>query len=434
DAMELTYMNYLFSFFFSLFTIKEGPLLLTPFLNSGDITKARTLSLVHDKEGVIPPSHAGFITVDEKLRNHLFFWFFPTTSRRSEVPLLLWLNGGPGVSSMVGLFYENGPLRAVTADSYTAWNKSWTNSFSMLYIDSPVGCGFSYSENLPQGYRTTDEDVAMDLYSFLEQFYAMFPEFMSRELYIGGQSYAGKYISSLGHLLHSKLQSGASKLPFTGAFIGGAFFDPYTQMLLAAEFYYTMGAMSLRQRNEFKETCNQKWPVLSACDASNIIRNLDYDSIDNYMAPKKFPEFIEKVMNLEKVKKIVHVGSRRFQIKNTEVRNKLSHALLESSKSKLAVLLDNYKVLLFEGDFDGRVPTVSVEGALLTTPWSLQEAYNSSVKTVWHQGGKLFGSFNRTGNFCRVVLRNAGHHVPHDQPDISLTMMEHFVNHGCISQ
>ncbi|KAK6958616.1 serine carboxypeptidase CPVL, partial [Biomphalaria glabrata] len=428
DEMLLSYLGFLLTFF----KINYGPLLLTPYITSGDITTARTLSRVQDEEGVIPPSHAGFITVDKKLGNHLFFWYFPTTSRRSEAPLLLWLNGGPGASSMVGLFYENGPLRAVTADSYTAWNKSWTNSFSMLYIDNPVGCGFSYSENIPQGYRTTDEEVAMDLYSFLEQFYTMFPEFMSRELYIGGQSYAGKYVSSLGYVLHSNIQSGASKLPFRGAYIGGAFFDPYTQISLAVEFFYTMGALSWKQRNEFKETCFRNWPNGLACDAGFIVRILDYDSMDNYMAPKKFPEFIQNIMNLEKVKKILHVGNRSFQLINDGVNFKLGEVILWSTKSKLAVLLDNYKVLLYEGDFDARVPTVGVEGALLTMPWSLQEAYNNSKRASWYQEGEQIGSFSRTGNFCRVVLRNAGHHVPHDQPDISLTMMEHFVHFGCI--
>ncbi|KAK0057114.1 serine carboxypeptidase CPVL [Biomphalaria pfeifferi] len=158
----------------------------------------------------------------------------------------------------------------------------------------------------------------------------------------------------------------------------------------------------------------------------------DHNPVYNHRGPKKFPEFIQNIMNLEKVKKILHVGNGSFRFISDNLTSKLREDILLSSKSKLAVLLDNNKVLLFEGDLDARVPTVSVKGALLTMPWSLQEAYNNSKRTSWCQEGEQTGYFSRTGNFCRVILRNAGHHVPHDQPDISLTMMEHFVHIGCI--
>ena len=115
-------------------TPEEEPLLLTPYLNLGQVEKAQRLSRVKDPG--IPPSHAGFLTVNESLGHHLFFWYFPS-QQDSSAPLLIWLNGGPGVSSMLGLFWENGPIMLGKRKNIT-----WVGPFSMLYIDQPVGTGY----------------------------------------------------------------------------------------------------------------------------------------------------------------------------------------------------------------------------------------------------------------------------------------------------
>lgn len=76
-----------------------------------------------------------------------FFWFFEARKDPQNAPLSLWLNGGPGSSSMLGLFVENGPCY-VNADSNSTrlseW--SWNNEVNMLYLDQPVQVGLSYDE------------------------------------------------------------------------------------------------------------------------------------------------------------------------------------------------------------------------------------------------------------------------------------------------
>lgn len=90
--------------------------------------------------------------VDVSANEHIFFWFFearnadPTTA-----PLTAWINGGPGTSSMVGLFQEIGPCSIDTDGNVVDNPYSWTNASNLLFIDQPVQTGFSYSTTTP-GY------------------------------------------------------------------------------------------------------------------------------------------------------------------------------------------------------------------------------------------------------------------------------------------
>lgn len=75
----------------------------------------------------------------------LFYWLFEPgdAGAGDEVPLILWLNGGPGCSSMDGLWLENGPFRLKSGDN--GWtidvnDYSWHNAPAwILYVDQPVG-------------------------------------------------------------------------------------------------------------------------------------------------------------------------------------------------------------------------------------------------------------------------------------------------------
>lgn len=82
--------------------------------------------------------YSGYLDVGDG--NQMFFWYFEARSNPSTAPLATWFNGGPGCSSMVGLFQENGPCQFYNGASTPSLNKnSWNTYANMLYIDQPVG-------------------------------------------------------------------------------------------------------------------------------------------------------------------------------------------------------------------------------------------------------------------------------------------------------
>ena len=109
---------------------------------------------------------------------------------------MLWINGGPGASSMFGLFLENGPLRAeVTGPGLddrkiSPAEHAWTDDYHVIFVDQPVNTGFSYGDT-----TLTSEQVGSDEFlKFLQLFFEKYPEFKTSDFHLTGESYAGKYL------------------------------------------------------------------------------------------------------------------------------------------------------------------------------------------------------------------------------------------------
>ena len=152
-------------------------------------------------------SYSGFLTVNRTSNSNLFFWYFPAENGNKSAPLVLWLQGGPGSSSMYGLLKENGPFLADVDKAGRPFIRSnpyrWSANHNVLYIDNPVGTGFSFTDHF-EAYPNSIEESTEDLFVFLQQFLLMFPELQKVEFYPFGESYAGKYVPALAHKIHTE--------------------------------------------------------------------------------------------------------------------------------------------------------------------------------------------------------------------------------------
>ena len=133
--------------------------------------------------------YSGYLDVEDEDK-HFFFWFFESRNEPSKDPIILWLNGGPGCSSLTGLFFELGPS-SIGPDLRPIHNPySWNKNASVIFLDQPVNVGYSYSSNSISNTVSAGKDV----YAFLELFFQKFPQFLQNEFHIAGESYAGHYI------------------------------------------------------------------------------------------------------------------------------------------------------------------------------------------------------------------------------------------------
>lgn len=227
--------------------------------------------------------YAGHIPASKEDDKKIFYWLFePDTSdagtanhRDEDIPLLIWLNGGPGCSSMDGLFLENGPLRLVRDDSTSG--EKWsieTNPYSwnkapayVLYVDQPVGTGLSFTKS--KTYCKNDLEVNIDFHLFLENFLLMYQDFflkddgsdglasiqrfMKRPLYFSGESHAGHYIPSMMQFIlkrnddKNESTSPRVNMNLRGAAIGNGWMDPYNQYA-AADLAYSIGMIDASQK------------------------------------------------------------------------------------------------------------------------------------------------------------------------------------------
>ncbi|KAJ6380777.1 hypothetical protein OIU77_029638 [Salix suchowensis] len=145
---------------------------------------------------------SGYITVDEKHRRSLFYYFVEAETSPASKPLVLWLNGGPGCSSVgAGAFVEHGPFRPTTGNSLVRNEYSWNKEANMLYLESPAGVGFSYSVNQTFYSSVNDAMTARDNLVFLRRWFVKFPQYKQRDFFIAGESYAGHYVPQLARLI-----------------------------------------------------------------------------------------------------------------------------------------------------------------------------------------------------------------------------------------
>ncbi len=144
-------------------------------------------------DGDLPtPQYSGYLDLPGG-NKHIHYWFITsTTGADANTPTTVWLNGGPGCSSLDGLVYEHGPFRFDEADpsKLVLFNYSWNRAGShMLYLEAPVGVGFSYSDD-PADYNCTDDTTAQDNLHAVEAFFtSKFPELSGNALYLTGESY-----------------------------------------------------------------------------------------------------------------------------------------------------------------------------------------------------------------------------------------------------
>lgn len=225
------------------------PLVLTSLIKQGKIQEAQSSAAVVIENFEDVKSYSGYFTVNAHHDSNLFFWFFPSQNNPENDPVLLWLQGGPGASGMFGMFVENGPFYTTDGVNLKRREWSWTRNHSVLYVDNPVGTGFSYTNG---GYAQNQTRVGKELYKFLQQFFTMFPDLQKNQFFITGESYAGKYGPAIAYAIMKNNPSADLKINLQGISLGNPLVDPIHQFKFG-EYLYEVGLIDINTRKIFLE-------------------------------------------------------------------------------------------------------------------------------------------------------------------------------------
>jgi serine carboxypeptidase 1 len=185
------------------------------------------------------PQDWGFVEVRPGAQ--MFWWLHYTLANvtdYTERPLIIWLQGGPGGSSTAyGNFEIMGPLDLDLNER----NETWVNNYNVLYVDNPVGTGFSYVEH-NRRLTTNNTQIARDLVELMRGFYQTLPEFEKVPLHIFGQSYGPKMGIEFAYELWKDIEIGSIKSNLTSVGIGNAFISPFDSLLSWAPFLREMAS------------------------------------------------------------------------------------------------------------------------------------------------------------------------------------------------
>ncbi|KAL3840681.1 hypothetical protein ACJIZ3_025272 [Penstemon smallii] len=247
----------------------------------------RVLKLPGQNFNVSFAHYAGYVNVNKESGRSLFYWFFEAEEDPSSKPIILWLNGGPGCSSIAyGLAEEIGPFH-IEKDGKTLYLNpySWNKAANILFLDSPVGVGYSYSNTSSDLLSNGDKRTAAENLEFLLKWFKRFPEYKGRDFYISGESYAGHYVPQLSQAIVGHNQKNGEKLiNLKGFMVGNALIDDFHDHLGLFQYMWAVGMISDQTFKQLNIVCDFQSFVHASerCEKALEIADEEVGDIDMY--------------------------------------------------------------------------------------------------------------------------------------------------------
>ncbi|KAK9100122.1 hypothetical protein Scep_023552 [Stephania cephalantha] len=408
--------------------------------------------------------YSGYVRVNENPGRFLFYWFFEAVEDPSSKPLVLWLQGGPGCSSIgFGEAVEIGPFH-INADGKTLYLNpySWNQVANIIFLESPVGTGFSYSRSPSDVEENGDERTAKDSLAFLLEWFERFPQYKGREFYITGESYAGHYIPQLSQAIDSdlmKLEDIVPNVDRSVMQVGNALTDDFNDHKGVREYLWSNGFISDQTYKLYKIFCSEDSFLQRSENCkkiSDVVQN-ELGKVDIYSIftpyctstttdisfasnspQRKFGQINETYdpcsknyaaayFNVPEVQKALHVDPEAAPHK-WEICNRL---IFNTWKDSASSVLDVYRELIrgglriwiYSGDADTVIPVTSTRCNI--------DTLNLPIASPWHpwsMDGQVGGWNQEYRGLNFVTIRGAGHMVPQTRPKEALVLFKSFLS------
>ncbi|XP_027112450.1 putative serine carboxypeptidase-like 23 [Coffea eugenioides] len=397
--------------------------------------------------GVMFKQYAGYVNVDKVNGRNLFYYFVEAAQDPLSKPLILWLNGGPGCSSLgYGAMMELGPF-GVNPDGTTLYLRrhAWNRAANTLFLESPAGVGFSYSSTTSDYKRSGDKRTAEDSYTFLVNWFKKFPHYKARDLYVMGESYAGYYVPELAEVIIKRNAMGEpiSKIQLKGIMIGNGIMNEVTDVRGTYDFLWSHALISDETYQRLRENCMVE---TKTCQEFEDAGKMEFGAIDpsNIYGPScshsdspwrtkllvgYFPcegDYVVNYLNLPHVQEALHANQTKLPYSW-----QLCSDIIDYWKDSPSTMFPTYRrlmasglrILLFSGDVDVIVSVTS-------TRYSI-DAMNMKVIKPWHP---WLDETNDVGGYQVIydgltfaTVREAGHQVPEYQPRRAFALLRRFL-------
>ncbi|GLB45331.1 putative peptidase S10 family protein [Lyophyllum shimeji] len=387
--------------------------------------------------GVYQASGYGDLTATESI----WFWFFASRKNPDTAPLALWFNGGPGSSSMIGLVQEHGPCRITNDSSGVTLNPySWNNEVNMLYIDQPVGVGFSHGD-LNVG---TSQQAAADVWKFMQIFFSdsRFAKYQKNKLAIWTESYGGHYgptfaayfLAQNAAIAAGTVQGLNLNLQVLG--VGDGLTDPLAQypgyiIYAGSNPYHPLVSSSVISR------ANSSWNASGGCKAqitacydggsnsvcssaqsycnNNILSPLA-GNWDVYYVPTANPDpYPPDISNyLASVASTIGAEST-WQMTNNNVYSNFAATgdWMRNSRPDLETVINaGVRTIVFDGDADYILNFNGVEAMVDQLNTNFSSLYKQQQFATYNVAGQRAGQYKNAGTFSYIRIYGAGHEVP----------------------
>ncbi|KAM5546227.1 hypothetical protein V8D89_000353 [Ganoderma adspersum] len=407
---------------------------------------------------------SGYIDVGTNMS--MWFWFFEARHEPEIAPFTLWLNGGPGCSSMIGLFQEHGPCQVNPDGETTVLNPfSWNNLSNIIYIDQPIGTGFSFGTVDVNSTFASSPAIWTAFQILFES--QEFAKYQSREFIFATESYGGHYGPEFVTYFNEQnalIKSGAIKgelVEVSALMINNGWYDPLIQNQAYVDFATFAPGYGQLQNDTVLAALNQSYFAEGGCKDQELacyaagetaesnricseaddfcIINVfvpavgDRDSDDlrqNSSTPNPFPpEFYVAFLRNATVMQKIGAQARYAECSNA-VGNQFGRTGDDARTllPQLAALADaRMKILIWAGDADINCNWLGGHASVLAMDWYGNETLHNTPFTNMTIHGKPVAAIQNVDNFSFARVFLAGHEVPAFQPEASFEIFRQII-------
>ncbi|XP_026283650.2 retinoid-inducible serine carboxypeptidase-like isoform X1 [Frankliniella occidentalis] len=410
--------------------------------------------------------------VDVRDGAHMFYWLYyiqpedKSAVKPADKPLVIWLQGGPGASSTsYGNFMELGPLDA----NLKRRNSTWVKHVNVLFIDNPVGTGYSYVDHYSQ-LATDNKQIAADLVAFTKGFMKTYPQFQKTPLYIFCESYGGKMTAEFALRLYEEQKAGNVLSNLKGVALGDSWISPIDSVMTWAPYLLHTGMVDTNgynlimkgalQTKDFVENglwdeATDEWGNLEGdidsltfgVDFYNILSKIQAGEEGSYRGRLRGPtarkpmevlyhnhvvsasdDDLNKLMD-EKVKPALGVipDAVRHQTSSSAVFNALGTDFMKPVTSIVEQLLNetDVKVVVLSGQLDLIVDTPGTLAWVERLHWKMGDFWvNQATREPLVVDNIIEGFVKDTSRLAFYWISRAGHMVPADNPAASIEVLK----------
>ena len=408
----------------------------------------------------IPNETWNYVTVRKNA--HIFYWFYGAQSnQRDQLPLVLWLQGGPGASSTgFGNFEEVGPVN----QNNTPRNTTWIKKTNLLFVDSPVGAGFSYVD-FNAALTDNVTQIADDLLVVLKFFFKNLTIFENSPFYVFGESYGGKMAAVFGQRLQERIGSKEIKCNFKGVALGDSLISPVDSILSWGRYLKELSLLDIQDFRDVQNSAglsanyfNQDLFKKSTEHWSNTRQLISgytdkvnmYNVLQHNTSPYSYTDDLVDKLYDSNVAVYYQKDLKNFM--NTVIKKKLkiipnnvkwggqaANVFKHQSEDFMRpvikavdyLIANGVKVVVYQGQLDILCNIGSAEKWIKKLKWSgLPGFYIATRKPLYVDGktGQTQAFVKSFGNFNLYYILNAGLMVPLDNGPIALKMLEQIIN------
>ncbi|KAM0228927.1 hypothetical protein ACHAPO_010334 [Fusarium lateritium] len=390
----------------------------------------------------------------------MWFWFFESRNEPRTAPLVSWFGGGPGNSAQYGMFTQNGPCEILNNSTEPSLREfSLNNHANVLYIDQPIGTGFSYGDG---GNVNSTKDCSPYVWKFLQLWFGAFTEYENRQLSVFTESYGGHTGPEIVNCILDKNQQikageiSGDIIDIKALSASNAWFDARIQEKANIDFALDNSYRPLINESLHKELLTKYntdvIPSLEKCDGTGTAEDcfaayLSYwtgldqpilasalDISDDFIMADIQPGGVRPPMNhveyLQRADVQKAVGARiNYTDNGGAVAIRTSGDDAKSFLDELSrIVRDGVQVLIWAGDSDYVCNWLGTKRVADTVDWPKKEIFFQTELQPYTVDGVQKATFKSVENLHFVRVFNAGHNVGWYQPDTSQQLITQFIS------